>query len=55
MNRLFIIGAGFSHALAGLPLGRDLANIIYHRAQEISPQDRRLYELAQDYPVPTDS
>ena len=49
MNRLFIIGAGFSHALTGLPLGRDLANIIYQKAQEVLPEEARLYELAQDY------
>jgi len=49
MNRLFIIGAGFSNAIAGLPLGRDLANIIYQKAQEVLPEEARLYELAQDY------
>lgn len=49
MSRLFIIGAGFSHAMAGLPLGRNLANIIYQKAQEVLPEEARLYELAQDY------
>ncbi len=47
--RLFIIGAGFSHALAGIPLGRDIANLIFSRVGQTSPRERRLYDLAHNY------
>lgn len=46
---VFIVGAGFSHALAGLPLGKTLASLIYERAKKTSPKDRHLRKMADCY------
>lgn len=49
MKQLFIIGAGFSNAIAKIPLGRELANIIYDMAIKTTPENRALKEFALDY------
>ncbi|MFH2024719.1 MAG: SIR2 family protein [bacterium] len=49
MNKMFIFGAGFSHDIAGLPLGKDLANIIFQKSESVVPVNRRLFKCAKAY------
>jgi len=51
MKQLFIFGAGFSNAIAKIPLGRDLANVIYDMAIKTSSENIALKEFSLDYMI----